>query len=442
MAGPNTTRVVAYEVARYIGPASQPAPNFPRGKLLGVVELADGRTLTAPIVQGRVKGAARTASAVFEPFELDQVAFFGVKEAETGSYPAIAEFNGIKVTAFPQSGARLVIRRLGNVHPDRSMIRNGYRAFPRMGSAEAIPPVTKIVTAVTFGDGMHSASAMFLEFESTAGLSAMYHFNGAGDNATTSAEGLLPIEIREGSLHRLVLHFERGHQPSVFDDCVVKRISVSGGDPDLPLVPLFDSGAIDVFFGVKDKWMSPMLAKRRLSNVLRVRNLQYEILTGDDDLRSDTNEIRTSSRLILTASGTKADGSAVSTSATLPSEMDIRRGAFTKWSTFSAGLDFGEAIPLARIRGVSLESILGAGSGDVFGLRPDTWSFDGVRVFCQDSGGVRRIIYSDYERRVVNRNTTYQFVFSEQNDYVTDRVDPSALRRMGIALPGIRPPSP
>lgn len=439
-AGPNTTRILSYEFAKYEGPASKPAPNIPRGKLLGVVELNNGTILSAPLVQGRIKGTARTASAVFPTFELDQVRIVGVKEAESSSYPAINDFNGVKVTAFPESGAKLIVRRLGQIHPANPIARNGYRAFPQVGTKDALPPVSLMRVAITLEDGVHTESTMSAEFESTDGLLAATHIKGLRDNAQSTFDGYIPIEIRPGTLHRVFLKFQRGFAPYVFDECRVKKVVVYGGDPDLPLTELMNSGDIDVKFGEVEYWMSPMLAKRRVSSVFGVNKVFYDLVTGGDDLRADTGEIRTSSRLVVTLNGTQNSGTALNMNVTIPSEMDIRRRAFNRWSTFSSSFDLSNQVSLSRLTNISVESVMGGGV--TFGLSGDDWSFDGIRVYYEDAGGVRRILFSDFTRRKKVGISTDVFEFASQNNYVTDSIAPGAARRLGIPLPGVRPPNP
>lgn len=460
-AGPNTTRILSFEFSKYNSTVpsrtdfalpvkyggggvfadnptdsrEQAPPSFPRGTTLAIVEKNNGEILTAPIVPGRRRGGGITATAVFPSFEIDQVRHIGVKEVEAGSSPAYTEFNGIKVVAITDSGAKLVVRRLPQIHPLGSVIRNGYRAFPQLGTEEALPPVSKFITVLGFGDGFSDTRALQIELEDIFGVASGAIFVRAADNRTKQFAAYFPMTMSSGLLHKVNLHYKITTYGPGSDDCEVRSLKMDGGDPDLPPATLYDSGRVSIKLADRQSWQSEVFKKRSIPSNLDVRRTFLTIFTGSDDLRTESEKVSETSKLILDLTGTPIGGSSTTLTKNVPDENDLRRGSFKTRTEWTSQYDFDRMVPAATLSNFTLRALLGQGAGFPSFLSPDQWSFNGFKIVARDSQGITRVLYSHYLSEKLFGEKVRSFNFADVNNYVQN---PYTILRPGspIIIPG------
>ncbi len=468
LAGPNTTRILSFEFSKYesLVPSrsdfglsiqyggdgiiaesprdsrERPHPNFLRNTTLAVIEKTNGEIVTAPLTQGGRRGFGITATAVFPSFEIDQVRHIGIKEASPGSSPSINDFNGIKVIAITESGAKLIVRRLPQIHPLGTVVRSGYRAFPQLGTIEALPQVSKYKAVMGFGDGINDDRTLEIELEDIHGFVSGVTFVRAADNRTREVVGYFPMTMNPQLLHKVNLHRGYTSYGPGNDECELRSIALTGGDPDLPAIPIYESGRMSAKLVDKQSWQTPVVNLRTLPLNINVQTVTLTIFTGADDLRTESGEVSETSRIILGLAGTPNGEARVVISQTAPDENDIRRGAFRTRTAWSTNFAFQSPTFIQNIHALSLETVMGrAASGVVLFetlLQRDQWTLDGMKIQFRDRQGRTRNLYSNYLSEKIGRNITKYVNFSEFNRYVNTPLTDARLISP-IELPAFRP---
>ncbi|QYK52869.1 MAG: hypothetical protein KF824_11475 [Fimbriimonadaceae bacterium] len=462
-AGPNTARILSFEFTKYDSTvpvrtdfalpirygeggilAESPrdsrekaAPRFARGSTLAVIEKNNGEVITAPLIQGGMRGFGITATAVFPSFEIDQVRHIGVKEVEAGSSPAVNDFNGIKVVAITDSGAKLLVRRLPQIQPLGSVMRNGYRAFPQLGTEEALPQVSKFTTVIGFGDGFSDTRAMEIELEDIFGVASPATFVRAPDNRSRQFAAYYPMTMKRELLHKINLHRKYTTYGPGNDDCEVLSLKMEGGDPDLPSVILYDSGRRPFKLADLQSWQSEVFNKRSIPTNLDVKTTILTIFTGSDDLRTESEKVSETSKLILDLTGTPNGASVATLTKNVPDENDLRRGAFRSRTSWTTQFEFGQMTPASKLTVFNLRAIMGQGASFPALLQPDQWTFDGFRIVTYDSRGIQRVLYSHYLSEKIFGERVRAFNFADANNYTQN---PYSIVRSGVPinLPGFQ----
>jgi hypothetical protein len=467
LAGPNTTRILSFEFSKYesLVPSrsdfglsiqyggdgiiaesprdsrERPHPNFLRNTTLAVIEKTNGEIVTAPLTQGGRRGFGITATAVFPSFEIDQVRHIGIKEASPGSSPSINDFNGIKVIAITESGAKLIVRRLPQIHPLGTVVRSGYRAFPQLGTIEALPQVSKYKAVMGFGDGINDDRTLEIELEDIHGFVSGVTFVRAADNRTREVVGYFPMTMNPLLLHKINIHRGYTSYGPGNDECELRSMALSGGDPDLPATPLYESGRMSVKLVDMQSWQTPVLNLRTLPRNMNAQTVTLTIYTGEDDLRTESAEVSETSRLILELAGSPNGGARTVLTKTVPDENDIRRGAFRTRTAWSTNFEFQGSTFAQNIQVFALQTIMGrAGTGPplLATLRADLWTLDGMKIQVRDSQGRTRNLYSNFLSEKIGRNITKYVNFSEFNRYVNTPLTDARLISP-IELPAFRP---